>query len=308
MYCLGAIVLGVCFLNSQAQSTTTVAATTVATTTTAAITTAPATTKKDTTTTKAPTTTAATTKAATTTTKATDYLMTYAFEFYGDDGTATRKQVTTAVKVAVTAIGVDEAKVLPLDSLDVAPARIGDKIVYAVKVKISFPLTYSMDDAEVALKSRAFSEDLQDGMRKQGLGGATVTFARVAGPDGKGMPAAIPGGPDAGPPSCGKSSLTGGLLTFFFGGFGVGRFYYGYIGLGAGWLVWTLLAHIGTPVGSCLTKAGSGNAGCMIAGAILVGLCGISEICLFAWWIHDLIVMFNQSLKPFGNDGCVFDS
>lgn len=268
-YRLAAVIFSACVLNSQAQSSTT----------------APA-----------------------------AYIMKYKFNLYTNPPleTANAQQIQNAADIAIYSLKLD-GKIQTVANPTKTTQKINgvDQPVWDVLLNIQFPSTIQVNVATSALSSIPFSNDLQDQMRKKGITSAQISKAQLQAPGQGYVPLSTP--TTATPlesttttttkPECGKSSLVGGLLTLFLGGLGAGRFYYGYIGLGVGWLFWTLFAHIGTAVGQGLTKAGGGA---MIAGIVISILAALSQIGTFVWWIHDLVVMFNRDLKPFDMSDCEF--
>lgn len=284
MYHLAAVIFSVCVLNSQATSTT--PSSTSATTSTAS----------------------ATTSQAGTTGTDTSFVIKYKFNLYTNTNQVNAQQIENAAKVAVVGLGIDGGQLQTVAPPTKSTQKVDGvgKPVFIVLLAIKYPNKAIIQAVTTALSGQNFATQLQYQLKQKGITTALITEAETQQPGQSFVPAAIP--TTVAPVTttttaqeCGKSPVVGGLLTLFLGGFGAGRFYYGYIGMGVGWLFWTLFAHISTPVGQVLLRSGGA-----VAGAVLIGLGTLSELGIFIWWIHDLVVMFNKTLKPSGMDNCEF--
>jgi len=110
--------------------------------------------------------------------------------------------------------------------------------------------------------------------------------------------------PSKGEP-CGKDRVVAGCFAIFLAAFGVARFYYGYILAGIFKLLLGLFANCGSCVAGQQAKSDNSTADCCKK----FSLCTCSaELGFFIWWIYDMVVIWNSSLKPFGKpDNCYFD-
>lgn len=223
------------------------------------------------------------------------YQIKYDFTFSVNSGiTPTEEPITIASGQAIIGLGIQGATI----SKTVAPALQGG--LWSASFEFSIPDTYSQTKATSQFTSSDFSADLQTKLRDQKLTNLKITSATYTGPDGTAVPAAAP---STGAVACGKDPLVAGLFAIFLATFGVARFYYGYILAGVFKLILGLFAHCGNAIGGNVAKKSDGDN--KAKSFVLVTF--LAEIGFFVWWIYDMVVIWNHSLKPFGKpQNCFF--